>query len=254
MWSSSHVTCWRNPTNKIFFNRLFSLSVFIFMFFNKSSIFAGSFFSKRKRKILHFIQQYRMTLLSLLSFRIFFRLIFWITRAKVFTPTLAYDLSMELDWHEILSNLQHFSLYSSRPQRCCSLYGLGSSSDFQLFQPLTKHSMIVPSTPMAIGITVTFMFHGFFIYLMRSKFLSPFLQFFSYQHYKKITAQVIYTINTISIYRLISGNSSNCSQKCPLILFFLPLILKSYIPILKYFTQLLFLIWLGNLHQKCIPL
>ena len=44
--------------------------------------------------------------------------------------------------------------------------GLGSYSDFQLFSSLTKSLGNVPSVAITIGITVTFMFHNFFFFLV----------------------------------------------------------------------------------------
>ena len=53
------------------------------------------------------------------------------------------------------------------------LEGIESSSDFQLFQPITKLLGTVPSTPITIGIV--FMFHNIFSSLGRSKYISLFV-------------------------------------------------------------------------------
>ena len=46
--------------------------------------------------------------------------------------------------------------------------------------PCTKPLMTVPSAPITIGITVTFMFHSFFSPLARSRYLSLFFAFFQW--------------------------------------------------------------------------
>ena len=52
----------------------------------------------------------------------------------VFTPVLAVELSPESEPLQVSSGLLDSSQYSGWCQQCCSLYGLGSSSNFQLFQ------------------------------------------------------------------------------------------------------------------------
>ena len=47
---------------------------------------------------------------------------------EFFTPALADGLSMEFEWQQISSSLQDSSQYFGRPQQCCGLDGLGSSS------------------------------------------------------------------------------------------------------------------------------
>ena len=42
--------------------------------------------------------------------------------------------SLKSYWQQISTALQDSSQYSDRSQQCCSLDGLDSSSDFQLFQ------------------------------------------------------------------------------------------------------------------------
>ena len=54
---------------------------------------------------------------------------------EFFTPILANGLSLETERQQVFSSLQDFSHYSDRSKKCCSLDGLSSSSDFQLFQP-----------------------------------------------------------------------------------------------------------------------
>ena len=73
---------------------------------------------------------------------------------------------------------------------------------------------------------------------------------------KKKSLQRTYTLTIQYLYidQILFNNSSASPQKYSLKFFFLPLFLKSSKLILKYFTQLLFLIWLGNLSQKYITI
>ena len=60
------------------------------------------------------------------------------------------------------SSLQDSSQYSDRSQQRCSLDGLHLSSYFHVLQSLYQTLVTVPSDPITIGITVTFMFNSFF--------------------------------------------------------------------------------------------
>ena len=62
--------------------------------------------------------------------------------------------------------------YSGRSYQCYSLDGLGLSSHFSIF--FTNPLRTIPSAPITIDITVTFMFHSFFSSLEQSKNLSLF--------------------------------------------------------------------------------
>ena len=59
---------------------------------------------------------------------------YYITPCEFFTPALADGLPVEFEWWQVSSGLQDSSQYSSRPHQCCSLDGIDSSSDFQLFE------------------------------------------------------------------------------------------------------------------------
>ena len=75
---------------------------------------------------------------------------------------------------QVSSGLQDSSQYSGRPQQCCSLDGLDSPSDFQLFQSPFQAFDTVPGVPITIGITVTLVLYSFLSFLARSKYLSFF--------------------------------------------------------------------------------
>ena len=51
-----------------------------------------------------------------------------------FTLALADGLSLEFEWQQVSSSLQDSSQYSGHSQKCCSLDGLHSSSNFQVLQ------------------------------------------------------------------------------------------------------------------------
>ena len=52
---------------------------------------------------------------------------------EFFPPALDDGLSLEFEWQQVSSSLQDSSQYSDRCKQYCSLNGLDSSSDFQLF-------------------------------------------------------------------------------------------------------------------------
>ena len=75
------------------------------------------------------------------SLRIFtstcnFLIYYYVTPWEFFTSALADGLSVELEWQQISSRLLDSSQYSGRSQKCCSLDGLHSSFNFQIFQSL----------------------------------------------------------------------------------------------------------------------
>ena len=51
------------------------------------------------------------------------------------TPAVEDGLSLESGWQPLSSGLLDSSQYSEGTQQCCSLDGLGSSPNFQHFQP-----------------------------------------------------------------------------------------------------------------------
>ena len=55
-----------------------------------------------------------------------------VTSLEFFTSALADGLSLEFEWQQVSSSLQDSSQYSGRPQQCCSLDGLHSSSNTPL--------------------------------------------------------------------------------------------------------------------------
>ena len=90
------------------------------------------------------------------------------------TLAFADGLSPECEWQLISSGLQDSSQYFGRYQHWC-LNGLGSSSDFQLFQPpFQTFGGTVSSALITIGVTVTLMCHNFLSCLVKSKFLPVF--------------------------------------------------------------------------------
>ena len=56
------------------------------------------------------------------------------TSWEFFTSDLADGFSLEFEWQQVSSSYQDFSHYSGRSQWCCSLDGLHSSSNLQVFQ------------------------------------------------------------------------------------------------------------------------
>ena len=57
------------------------------------------------------------------------------TRKNVYpiiTSALADGLSLEFEWQQVSSSRQDSSQYSGRPQQCCSLDDLHSTSYFQV--------------------------------------------------------------------------------------------------------------------------
>ena len=61
---------------------------------------------------------------------------YYSTHWEFFPPALADGFLLVFEWQQVSSSLQDSSQYSDRSQQCCSLDGLGSFSDFQLFSSL----------------------------------------------------------------------------------------------------------------------
>ena len=80
------------------------------------------------------------------------------------TPALADDFPLESGWKQVSSNLQNSPQYSGQSQQCCSMDGLHSPFNFQVFQFLYQSIGDCTSVPITIGIAVTFMFHSFSIF------------------------------------------------------------------------------------------
>ena len=99
---------------------------------------------------------------------------------RIFTPVIAGRLSLVSEWQQVSSGHLHSSKYSSWSQQFCSLNGLDSSIDFQIYQAFSQDFETVPSTPTATGITVTPIFHSSFSSLAKSMYLFIFL--LSYFH------------------------------------------------------------------------
>ena len=69
---------------------------------------------------------------------VFFIIFFYYIASEFFTLSSVDGFTLKSEWHQVPSGLQDSSKYSARLQQCYSLDGLGSSSDFQLFQPPYK--------------------------------------------------------------------------------------------------------------------
>ena len=82
------------------------------------------------------------------------------TSLAFFTRALAGGLSLESEWQQIDSDLQDHFQYSSRSEQCFKLHGLHPSIS-DSFSTFSKLSETVPSVPITISITVTFMFRIF---------------------------------------------------------------------------------------------
>ena len=82
--------------------------------------------------------------------------------------------SLEFEWQQISSNLLDSSRYFSLYQQHCTLYASIHPLISNSFSSLSKSLWTILSAPIIIGITVTYMFHGFISQLARSKNLSLF--------------------------------------------------------------------------------
>ena len=107
-----------------------------------------------------------------------------ITSCKIFKPVLVDGLSLESEWLQVSSSLQEFSQYYGQYQQYWHLDSLGFSFDIQLSGLLTKPVGTFVSSPIAIGITVTFLFHSSFsslgIFLILDQLISLFFFFYFY--------------------------------------------------------------------------
>ena len=111
------------------------------------------------------------------------------TPLEFFTSVLADGFSLEFEWQQVSSSLQDSSRDSGRSWQCCHLDSLYSSANFQIFRPFKNHLVIVPKAPITIGTIVTFMFHSFFNYLARSRYLSFFSLSFRFILWSSETAK-----------------------------------------------------------------
>ena len=87
---------------------------------------------------------------------------------EIFTPVLPVGISLESEWQQVSLSLQDSSQYSGWSQQNCCLDVLISS----IFLPSFLET--VSRAPVIIIITVTLMFHNFFIFLARFSYLSLF--------------------------------------------------------------------------------
>ena len=111
----------------------------------------------------------------------------WVFRTSVYCWSFTEEVS---------SSRQDSSWYSDQSQQCCSLNGLDSSSNFQLIMPPFQAFGTVPSVPIIIGITVTFMFHSFLCSLATSKYSS----FFSLSLiFTQWSGKVYYSVSFLSL-------------------------------------------------------
>ena len=97
---------------------------------------------------------------------------------EFFTAELADGLSLEFEWQQVPSSLKDSSQYSGWSKQCCCLDCLSLSPLFP--SPFTNPLVTVPRAPIIIGITVTFMFHGFFNSLVKFRYLSFFSLSFNF--------------------------------------------------------------------------
>ena len=124
------------------------------------------------------------------------------TSCEFFTWALADGLSLEFEWpHQMVF---HWSLSDCMSSQVSTTL-LRILSDFnnsalsmvsaralisKYSTPCTKPLVIVPSEPVTIGITVTFMFHGIFSSLARSRCLPLFSLSFSFTPWAAGTAKL----------------------------------------------------------------
>ena len=95
------------------------------------------------------------------------------------TPAMADGFSLGFEWWKVSSSLQDSSQNSGQSPQYCSLDGLHSSSCFHVHLPCINLWLTVPSAPITIGITVTFMSHNIFRSLAKSRYIPFFsLSFF----------------------------------------------------------------------------
>ena len=81
------------------------------------------------------------------------------------TPALTEGLSLESKWQQVSSSHQDTSKYSAEVWMVSARPPISIPSSL-----FTKPLVIVPSAPVTIGITVTFMFHSYFSSLARSMY------------------------------------------------------------------------------------
>ena len=82
----------------------------------------------------------------------------YFTLCNFFAPALSDGLSLVSVGQQVSSGPQDSPRYSLRSQQCCSLDGLDSFSDSQLFHSSFQAFGTVQSAPITISITVNLMF------------------------------------------------------------------------------------------------
>ena len=105
---------------------------------------------------------------------------------ELFTPALTGVFSLKFKWQQVSLDHQNSSNFINRLTMQWFLrfrFFLWSlSSSVYIFKPLGN----VSSLPTTFGITVTFMFHYFFSYLAKSRYLSSFSFSYIFTRMKKI--------------------------------------------------------------------
>ena len=96
---------------------------------------------------------------------------------EFFTSALAEGFSLEFEWQQVSRTLLSILAYLNNAiVWIISIRPPTSKS----FSPFSNPLITVPNAPITIGIIVTFMFHSFFNYLARSRYLSLFSHSFSF--------------------------------------------------------------------------
>ena len=90
------------------------------------------------------------------------------------TSASADGLLLESERQQVSSGIQDSSQYSSQSQQCCSLDSLASFSDIQFQQSFYRNLC----GPVTVGITITFMYHSFFLFSGKVQVLVYLLTFF----------------------------------------------------------------------------
>ena len=80
----------------------------------------------------------------------------------IFSPsTLADGIPLKTEWHQVSWSFQDSSRYSGRSQQYCYLEGLHCSTYIQVLPSLNQS--FNDCTHIKTGITITFMFHRFYV-------------------------------------------------------------------------------------------
>ena len=86
-----------------------------------------------------------------------------ITPYKFFKSALADGFSLKSEWQQVSSGIQDTSQYLVDLNNTVFKMVLAHTSISNFSNPLIKPLGTVPSTPITIGITITFQFHSFFV-------------------------------------------------------------------------------------------